>query len=171
MTSHELSNMIYDIKEKLTDKEFKDLMDKLSIKNEEEEECFYEFTYLEQEVSIEGQGAGDIENFDDIEKCYLITPKLKTKIIKKIEMKRGFPDLKNIMENPPLYSYLDIRFKEINSSYHMDESILVIDDPMNRVYNPTYFSSEYTNTDDKAVNGPWIQFTKIIPISLKKMST
>ena len=163
MTSHELSNMIYDIKEKLTDKEFKDLMDKLSIKNEEE--CFYEFIYLEQRVSIEGQ------DDDDIEKCYLMTPKLKTKILKKIEMKRGCPDLKNFMENPPLYSYLDIRFKEINSSYHVDESILVIDDPMNRVYNPTYFSSEYTNTDDKAVNGPWIQFTKIIPISLKKMST
>ena len=58
--------MIYDIKEKLTDKEFKDLMDKLSIKNEEEEECFYEFTYSEQEVSIEVQDAGEIENFDFI---------------------------------------------------------------------------------------------------------
>jgi len=46
MTSHELADMIYSVKEKLTDKEFKDIMDKLSIKNKKEEPEIYEFTYM-----------------------------------------------------------------------------------------------------------------------------
>ena len=49
MMSEEISDLIFSIKEKLTDKEFKDIMDKLSIKNKEEEEDnpeLYEFTYM-----------------------------------------------------------------------------------------------------------------------------
>jgi hypothetical protein len=55
MTSHELADMIYSVKEKLTDKEFKDIMDKLSIKNKKEDEPeLYEFTYMKmREPTVE----------------------------------------------------------------------------------------------------------------------
>ena len=49
MSAKELSNMVFSIKDKITDKEFKDIMDKLSIKNEKEKEDeveLYEFTYM-----------------------------------------------------------------------------------------------------------------------------
>lgn len=47
MSAKELSNMVFAIKEKITDKEFKDIMDKLSVKNEEEDKPqLYEFTYM-----------------------------------------------------------------------------------------------------------------------------
>ena len=49
MTSKKIADNIFNIKEKLTDKEFKDIMDLLSIKNKEEEEDeveLYEFTYM-----------------------------------------------------------------------------------------------------------------------------
>lgn len=47
MTSQELSDMVFAIKDKITDKEFKDIMDKLSVKNKEEDNAeLYEFTYM-----------------------------------------------------------------------------------------------------------------------------
>ena len=41
MSAQELSNMVFAIKDKITDKEFKDLMDKLSIKNQEDKKIIY----------------------------------------------------------------------------------------------------------------------------------
>ena len=72
MTSQELSNMVFAIKEKITDKEFKDIMDKLSIKNEEED-CLYEFSYVEQTQITK------CDDDDDIDKYYVLKTKLRKK--------------------------------------------------------------------------------------------
>ena len=65
MTSQELSNMIYDIKDKLTDKEFKDIMDKLSVKNKEEDKPeLYEFTYMKmRKPTLDNDGCDFVYNF------------------------------------------------------------------------------------------------------------
>lgn len=67
MTSQELSNMIFDIKEKLTDKEFKDIMDKLSVKNEEEDKLeLYEFTYMKmRKPTFDRDGRDFVYNFSN----------------------------------------------------------------------------------------------------------
>ena len=53
MTSQELSNMIFSIKDKISDKEFKDIMEKLSIKHEEDKiENNYELRYFERETTL-----------------------------------------------------------------------------------------------------------------------
>lgn len=66
MTSHELADMIYSVKEKLTDKEFKDIMEKLSIKKEEEEDTpeLYEFTYMKmRKPFLDKDEVGFVYNF------------------------------------------------------------------------------------------------------------
>jgi len=74
MTSKELSNMVFAIKDKITDKEFKDIMDKLSIKNKEEEENnLYEFIYIKQT---------NVKEYDDDKICIniLVSSKKKKQI-------------------------------------------------------------------------------------------
>ena len=53
MTTHDLSNMIFNIKEKLTDAEFKEIMEKLSIKHREEANDMYEFIFYKQKMVLE----------------------------------------------------------------------------------------------------------------------
>lgn len=62
MTAQELSNMVFAIKEKISDKEFKDIMDKLSVKNEKEDKPeLYEFTYMKmREPNLDSDGNLDL---------------------------------------------------------------------------------------------------------------
>ena len=52
MTTQELSNMIFNIKNKITDKEFKDLMEKLSLKHKEDENDTYELRYIKRDTRL-----------------------------------------------------------------------------------------------------------------------
>lgn len=66
MTSQELSDMVFAIKDKITDKEFKDIMEKLSVKNQEEDKPeLYEFTYMKiRKPTIEkDEGCSFVYNF------------------------------------------------------------------------------------------------------------
>lgn len=65
MTAQELSNMVFAIKDKITDKEFKDIMDKLSVKNEEEDKPeLYEFTYMKmRKPTLDKDGPSFVYNF------------------------------------------------------------------------------------------------------------
>jgi len=65
MSAQELSDMVYAIKEKITDKEFKDIMDKLSVKNKEENKPeLYEFTYMKmKEPTLVNNGYSFLYNF------------------------------------------------------------------------------------------------------------
>ena len=161
MTSQELSNMVFAIKEKITDKEYKDLMDKLSIKNEEED-CLYEFSYVEQRPIT------FCDDDDNIDKYYILKTKLRKKIIKKIVIETASVDLKDFIKNPPYYSHMYLYFN------YTDETILHIG--AIEVNSPSYFSRDCVNIDMKTdnggsnwENGVWIQFQSIIPISLKKI--
>ena len=158
MTAQELSNMVFAIKEKITDKEYKDIMDKLSIKNEED--CFYEFSYIEQTPITK------CDDDDDINKFYSLKTKLTKRIIRKIEIGDASIKLYDFIRNPPYYSHLHLYFN------YTDETKLHIDAYFTNT--PTYFSRDCVNVDNKAdtgnwENGVWIQYQTIIPISLKKI--
>ena len=82
MTTQELSNMIFNIKDKITDKEFKDLMEKLSLKHKEDERDTYELRYvkritrlcsttrknigwrMDEKIKTKKVKLGDVFNFD-----------------------------------------------------------------------------------------------------------
>lgn len=82
MTTQELSNMIFNIKDKITDKEFKDLMEKLSLKHKEDERDTYELRYIvrntrlcsttrknigwrmDEKIKTKKVKLGDVFNFD-----------------------------------------------------------------------------------------------------------
>ena len=74
MTSHDIADMIFSVKEKLTDKEFKDIMEKLSIKKkEEEEENIYVLKYVKTKYKMDSI---------DTSVGFRFTPKIKTKKVK-----------------------------------------------------------------------------------------
>ena len=51
MSSQEIADMVFNFKDKLTDKEFKDVMDKLAIKKKEDENM-YIVRYIKQKKKL-----------------------------------------------------------------------------------------------------------------------
>jgi len=89
MTSKEIADMIFTLKDKLTDKEFKDIMEKLSIKNkeeQEEQEDIYEVRYIKQKRKLTHREGG---------MYYKIEPKYK---IKKVKLYPNCINLKDIID-------------------------------------------------------------------------
>ena len=82
MTSHELADMIYSLKEKLTDKEYKDIMEKLSVKKQEEEEegagNVYVLKYVITKIKMTYIGVEEWEE-GEREIGYNFNSKIKTK--------------------------------------------------------------------------------------------
>jgi hypothetical protein len=80
MTSHELADMIYSLKEKLTDKEYKDIMEKLSVKKKEEEEAgnVYVLKYVITKIKMTYIGVEEWEE-GERELGYNFNSKIKTK--------------------------------------------------------------------------------------------
>lgn len=153
MTAQELSNMVFAIKNKITDKEFKDIMEKLSVKNEEED-CFYEFSYIEQTPIVEGK------DDEDVDKHYTLKTIFRKKIIRKIVIEHNVIELKDFIQNPAYYSYMMICFD------YTDETILRISSHFDN--SPSNFNNDYVMICDNC-DGLWIQYQDIFPISLKKI--
>ena len=154
MTSQELSNMIFEIKDKLTDKEFKDIMDKLSIKKKEQDDCFYELKYIEQKPIVVGR------NDEHLDKCYVIKTYYKKKIIK-IEIEEDCVLLEDFIKEPASFHHLCHTYFNF-----IDRTVLRV--APTRYNSPYYFDKEYVNTSE-SVDGLWIQFEDVIPISIKKL--
>ena len=85
MASQELADMIYDIKQKLTDEEYKNIMNMLSIKNKEEGEM-YEVRYIKQKRKLSYKEGGMYYKFE---------PKYK---IKKVKLYPNCINLKEIID-------------------------------------------------------------------------
>ena len=158
MTSQELSNMIYDIKEKLTDKEFKDIMDKLSLTHKEEK--LYEFQYIEVERNV--------VSVDGCIKYYELENKRKTCVLYKLKIWQC--DF-NILE-PHLWSKYRVYFSGVGVNTQLN--IQHVNMGINEY---TFFSDEYVNQyaltteepDSEENLGVKIKYDKIIPISLKEL--
>jgi len=81
MTSHELADMIYSLKEKLTDKEYKDIMEKLSVKKKEEEEGAGNVYVLKYVITKTDMSYIDVAEDEEYRKeiGYNFNSKIKTK--------------------------------------------------------------------------------------------
>jgi hypothetical protein len=133
MSSQEIADMVFNFKDKLTDKEFKDVMDKLSIKNKEEGDI-YMVRYIKQKKELTQTGDG---------LSYKFLPKYKQKKVK-------------------LYDYNDEDFKEIIDKMVKDKLIEMIGKVNNftiptmriRKRNDEYFI-EPTDDNYKWCNNPY----------------
>ena len=166
MASQEIADMIFNFKDKLTDKEFKDVMDKLAIKNKEEGDM-YMVRYIKQKKKLTYEGHGI---------CYKFDAKYKQKKVK-------------------LYDYSDEDFKEIIDKIVEDKLIEMIGKvneykiPTMRIRkrNDEYFIEpadekyEWCNNpyDDKSENneeenrakerGAFVGFNEFLIIDIKKL--
>jgi len=160
MTSHELADMVFAIKDKITDKEFKDIMEKLSIKNEEEKDT-YEFKYVKTKYNLSEIGCGACMN----EIGYSFRQKIKTKKVKLSENKRWcrieaiMKDIKN--DKGHLYNF---NLTNENNEYYLDigsDAHMCCD--FITLQNPKLNDKELDNSE------VYIQYDKILAISLKKV--
>jgi len=162
MTSKELSNMVFAIKDKITDKEFKDIMDKLSIKNKEEEENnLYEFIYIKQT---------NVKEYDDDKICINILVSSKKKKQIKI-LNETDESIESIIKKIDTDSINDLDFyynKKKNENQPI--KILSIDKVPG---NPIYLWDIQGDRNDHYEhnkNACLLKYRKIIPISLKKLN-
>lgn len=143
-TSQELANMIYSVKEKLTDKEFKDIMEKLSIKNKEEEDVkLYRFTYMKIRrphlARINNNGYGyDISNADIRTKVVCINSDAET--------------IKMFLENKKLFHLMPFNITKIENKHYYKLSLSNDTNlPNNSIqidYFKNFFNDDSDNDDD-----------------------
>jgi len=159
MTAQELSNMVFSIKDKITDKEFKDLMDKLSVKNEEEKDT-YEFKYVKTKCNLAQIGCGCC--CDEI--GYRFTQTIKTKKVKLTGNKRWYrieaimKDINNDMGY--LYKFC---LAEDNNEYYLELENKDVCGDYSMLQNPKLKDKEMENTN------VFVTYNNILAISLKKI--
>ena len=160
MTSQELADMIFSVKEKLTDKEFKDIMEKLSVKKEEEEKDVYEFRYLKTSTHMCEIGCQECvgENIG-----YKFRSKVKTRKVKLSEDVR-WRCIEKIMKNinnDNGHIYDDLFIEKIGDEYYLD--FCDADCDITILKNPNYKNKELQKIE------VYIKYSSITPISLKKL--
>ena len=157
MTAQELSNMVFAIKDKISDKEFKDLMDKLSVKNEEEKEIdVYEFKYIKQKLVMTkfDEGVG-----------YRIKSKIKKRNVRISDgccTKNNIEEIiKRLREENKCFYILNIMKKD-------DKYILEVINHLNKsiLNNPTATEYDFEKDEEEKLN-VLIHYDSIIPISLE----
>jgi hypothetical protein len=158
MTSQELSNMIFNIKDKITDKEFKDIMDKLSVKHNEEQQDTYELRYVKFKTVL---GVTEDSN-------------IAWKMIQKIKNKKVKVDSTN------LKAQFDVAIEKYNGNF--DEYIIHGNiwlrkvDGVNKLYYSNTSNEEWlrnydtrTGLEEDELNGIYLVYKNILPISIKKL--
>lgn len=162
MTSQELSNMIFNIKDKITDKEFKELMEKLSVKHKEDESDTYELRYIKRDTRL-----GRITNKNI---GWRMNDKIKTKKVKLADVCNC--DINRIIEKQNGF------FDDIDASRYNYE--------ITKMDGVRYFSKKHNgkevewlqnhdirdedgDVDDEDDCGIWFAFSDIFPIHIKKL--
>ena len=149
----ELSDMIFSIKEKLTDAEFKEIMDRLTLVNKQEDNDFYDFKCYKQKIELKKVSENSIEN--------VLTMELKT--FEKIKVKFDASCTEEMVLKAIECGKWVYMFKfEIDETKH-ELNIFGI--------------SRYSNcdiahvidTDEDSNNNLWVHYYSVIPQSLKKV--
>lgn len=171
MSSYEIADMIYNFKEKLTDKEFKEIMDKLSVKNKNEN--IYEVRYIKQKRKL--------TYLDGVGLIYKIEPTYKVKNVKIPDgddgLKRVIDELIEIVKNNKVYKIPNIDIRNINGEYYFDLSInpvLWCNNPYQRKWgcgdcnSDDDEESECENDKRENKKGTFVGFREKLIISIEK---
>jgi len=175
MASHEIADMIFNLKDKLSDKEFKDIMDKLSIKKKEEYDT-YLITYIKQEHKLTSDDDGiyykiehkykqkKVRLFDDNDEDFkkTIDEFIDNKFLNMI-------DLFNELKIPSM------KIIKLDNQYWLKP-----DDNERRVWlhNPYYKNENENNEDNENENnedddnkkGMFLKFNDCLFMNIKKIS-
>jgi len=168
MTSQEIADMVFNFKDKLTDKEFKDVMDKLAIKKKDEGNI-YEVRYIKQKRKL---------TYGDGGLFYKIDPSYK---VKNVKIPDGDEELKNLIDElievikdnksykiPPI----DIRKKNGENYFTFSANpILWCNNPYQKKANCECGNCESDDDedDDRAKQkGAFIGFCDILIVSIEK---
>ena len=160
MTSQELSNMIFNIKDKITDKEFKDLMDKLSVKHKEDERDTYELRYIKRDTRLFPTKYRNIG--------WRLNEKIKTKKVKLGDVFNF--DIDRIIEKQNgFFDDIDTR------GYNFDITKMNGVRYISRIEADNDANDEWLNNYDVKCDandadeyGIWFSFNTIFPIHIKK---
>jgi len=161
MASQEIADMIFNFKDKLTDKEFKDVMDKLAIKKKEEEDM-YEVRYIKQRRKLSYREGG---------MYYKIEPKYKIKKVKLYDnterFKRVIDELIELIGEVKDYTIPHMRIRKRNDEYFIE----LVDVEAIWCNNPYDDNSE--NNDDEnnraKAKGAFVSFNEYLIIDIKKI--
>lgn len=149
--SMEISDMIFSIKEKITDLEFKNLMEKLTLVNKLEDNDLYEFKFYKQKVEIKKRTDDSIEN----------VVVLKLKKIDKIKVKFNASCAE------------DIVIKSIEDGKWNDRFEFNFNNGVLEIYDITGYgnleTSQVVDTEKEGNDNLFINYHSIIPLSLKKL--
>jgi hypothetical protein len=187
MTSKKIADSIFNIKEKLTDKEFKDIMDLLSIKNKEEKEDkveLYEFTYMKMRKP-------EVFKFDHSSYTYgynFANYKIKTK---KVIIDPEFYYMGDIITDETNYlQRVAFKLSKVkNKNYYKLSKGIFCGGPIDNCITEDYFKNPFTSDNEDEDNdcdcdygcdkcflpnekkrkGVNIMYRKMIGISIKKM--
>ena len=113
--AQELSNDIFDLKEKLTDSEFKTIMEKLSKLNTEVKKRFYKITYLCTEFKPDCENYWDCDIYKRTK--YLLIEKLPTGLVENLD---HFVEKGDIFQKMSGYLSHELQ-DEYNYKIHADE--------------------------------------------------
>tara|TARA_R100001198_G_scaffold88980_2_gene65118 strand:+ start:82 stop:615 length:534 start_codon:yes stop_codon:yes gene_type:complete len=171
MTSQELSNMIYNIKEKLTDIEYKEIMDTLAIKNKNEENM-YEVRYIKQKRKLTyGDGGGLF---------YKIEPIYKVKNVKIPDgdegLKTFIDELIELIKDKKMYKIPPIDVCKIKGEYYFSfcpNPVLWCNNPYQQKCNCKDCNSDDDDEDEcederAKEKGCFIGFRHILIVSIEK---
>lgn len=170
MASQELGDMIYNIKEKLTDKEFKDIMDKLAIKNKEEEGTIYEVRYIKQKRKLTYSGGGLF---------YEIEPKYKLKKVKVLDgeemMKTLIDEMIEMINENKEHKIPPLNISKKNGEYYFEFAV----NPIiwcNNPYTKTKCDCGNCESDDDECEegrakqrGCYVGFRDVLILSIEKI--
>lgn len=162
MASQEIADMIFNFKDKLTDKEFKDVMDKLAIKKKEEGDM-YLVRYIKQRRKL-SYGEGGM--------YYNIEPKYKIKKVKLYDntesFKRVIDELIELIGEVKDYTIPPMRIRKRNDEYFLepaeDEKVIWCNNP----YDDNRENNDDENIREK-VKGVFVSFNEFLIIDIKKL--
>ena len=169
MSSQEIADMIFNFKDKLTDKEFKDVMDKLAIKKKDETDM-YEVRYIKQVLKLtHGEGGG---------LYHKLLPKYKVKKVKLYDEEEGFKSViddivMDIIANKTDYRLPNMDITKKNGEYMLipsGQSVIWCNNPYEKKCNCSDCNSDDDDDDDRAKEkGAFIGFSRILITDIKKL--
>ena len=154
MTAQNVASLMYDIKEKITDKEFKDIMDALGVVHKRVDRDLYLFKYYKMKI--------DIGRFHDGVMGNRLKYRYKEKIVVLHERIKEDGCINRLMNN--IKQGIDYEFV-----IRKDEGEYPVLNTASKTVELLEKIESYDPNEDEGENGIFLEYNEIIPISIEKL--
>ena len=191
MTSNtqEISNAVFNLKEKMTDSEFKNIMDLLKIKNDEEkkdEKHWYNYSYFKQSNKLAHNGTEIVRRFlikRKTKRVYIKNEKTTSSYSMDILTRVGLfqKHIEKLGKCNTNHEYGSKLFKDDNGDWCLDLECqytsrcnVWFNNPYRAVNNDSDCDTDNEDEEDlkkqlQDAYGVWVEYLEKIPISLTKI--